>query len=71
MLRICGIHGCATLTLGEFCVAHEESVPPCERPRGRPFRPEGETVCSATAEGGAAIPPATDSEAGLVEMIET
>jgi hypothetical protein len=59
MLRICGFRGCATLTLGEFCAAHEEAVPAREWPRGRPFRSEAESVRPGIAERTAvAAPPA-------------
>jgi hypothetical protein len=40
MLRTCRIHGCGTLTLGEFCAAHD-AVPARAWPRGRPFRLDG------------------------------
>jgi hypothetical protein len=42
MLRICDHPHCTTLTIGTFCVRHDEPVGEERFPRGRPFpaRPE-------------------------------
>ena len=37
MLRLCAFHGCETLTLGRFCVEHEQPVATRTWPKGRPF----------------------------------
>ena len=37
MLRTCDHPGCATLTLGTLCIAHEPPVETRAFPRGRPF----------------------------------
>jgi hypothetical protein len=37
MLRTCQHSGCATLTIGTFCVVHEPPVEAQTFPRGRPF----------------------------------
>jgi hypothetical protein len=38
MLRTCQAEGCATLTFGPFCFAHEPPATPRRFPRGRPYR---------------------------------
>jgi hypothetical protein len=37
MLQICEHQGCATLTLGSFCIEHEPPVGSERFPRGRPY----------------------------------
>ena len=37
MLQICDHPGCATLTLGTFCIFHEPPVRAERFPRGRPY----------------------------------
>jgi len=39
MLRVCAHSGCETLSLGTFCIRHEEPVEARVFPRGRPFPP--------------------------------
>jgi hypothetical protein len=37
LLRLCACRGCETLTLGTFCVEHEQPVSMRSWPKGRPF----------------------------------
>jgi hypothetical protein len=39
MLHVCSFPGCETLTLGDYCLAHEQPVTSRAWPRGRPFQP--------------------------------
>jgi hypothetical protein len=41
MLRICDHPDCATLTLGAFCIEHEQRIEGEIYPRGRPFPQRG------------------------------
>ena len=47
MLRICSAPGCATLTLGSLCLAHEPVVVARVFPRGRPYRLKDREVVAA------------------------
>jgi len=37
MLHLCAFRGCETLTLGTFCVEHDQPVGSRTWPKGRPF----------------------------------
>jgi hypothetical protein len=37
IVRTCSTEGCSTLTMGEHCIDHEQSVPAVAFPRGRPL----------------------------------
>lgn len=39
MLHVCSFPGCETLTLGDYCLSHEQPVTSRVWPRGRPFPP--------------------------------
>jgi hypothetical protein len=47
----CEFPGCGTLTVGAYCVAHEDRTEPRSFPRGRPFAPAQERPVRALRLG--------------------
>gem|GEM_PF-5020620 len=69
VLQVCEVPGCATLTIGPRCAAHDRAVDPSRFPRGRPYRGAGVPEGGPGARSGERLAAARRGQPGTAAAV--